>query len=287
VRSAYLLALGVALLFPLASVVHQHAGELRASVSDVDPHTSVPDPQFARTASLGYNEVLADLAWAKTLVYYGDGLVHHTGIPDVEKLIDLINTLDPTFRRPYEWGARATVFRQQIATQDEYRASVAILRRAVAQFPQDAELNWMLGFSLFYDLRPDDPDERAKLQEEGAWTMERAMHMPGASPRYPLDLVAMRTHMGQTERALRDLREMILNTQDDKARTELLARYEALRGQRADDLEQAAVRFDDAWRHTLPFAPASLYVLIGPKMRSGIDLKDMAQPIVFQSDEGN
>src|SRR5262249_41634527 len=151
-----------------------------------------------------------------------------TGMPDVELLVRLINRLDPTFRKPYFWGAYATTFRKQIPTEDEYRGSAEILRRALEVFPDDWELNWLLGLRLFFDLTSGGAHEVARRKDEGAAYIERAMHLPNSPKDLPILAAIMRTRLGQKERALRELREMILNTDDEKARTPLQRRYAQL-----------------------------------------------------------
>jgi hypothetical protein len=271
-----LILVALAVLAAATSLAHRRAEALRSAQADVDAHVVVPSPRAARFLSLGENELLADLMWARTLVYYGEGLVKHTGMPDVERLIALINALDPWWRHPYLWGAYATTFRLQVPTQEEFQSSVAILRRAIDRFPDDWEFAWMLGNRLFWDLRPADPETQARLREEGAFYIERAMHLPGAPPNLPIMAAAMRTKLGQKERALRELREMILNADDDQARRELFARYAEMRGAEDSDLLAEARSLDQAWRATFPYAPRSFYILVGPdpSRRSGIDLKD-------------
>src|SRR5262245_7974242 len=104
-------AAALALSVGLAALEHGSALALRSAQSEIDAHVFLPAPRAARILSLGYTELAADLVWMRALIYYGDGLVHQTGMPDVELLVRLINTLDPRFHKPYLWGAYATTFR--------------------------------------------------------------------------------------------------------------------------------------------------------------------------------
>src|SRR5262249_54634451 len=154
--------------------------------------------------------------------------VHQTGMPDVELLVRLINTLDPQFHKPYQWGAYATTFRRQIPTEAEYQSSVDVLRRGVEAFPKDWELSWLLGLRLYYDLKEGTADEVQRRKEEGATYIERAMHAPKAPQDLAVLASKMATELGQEERALRDVREMILNTDDPAAKAKLQRRYALL-----------------------------------------------------------
>ncbi len=271
------LVAALALLLAAASSGHRRALALRVKELP-DPHTIVPPPSVARILSLGENELLADLAWVKTLVYYGDGLVHDTGMPDVEELIALVNRLDPKFRRPYAWGAQATTFRQRTATHDEYVASVEILRRGVANLPRDWELSWLLGLRLFLDIKGGTEEEQRLRREEGAMYIERAMRLPGAPDDLPLLAVSLRTRLGQKDRALRELREMILTTENEQAREQLQARYAALASEAAsEDLAAEARKLDQEWKAHLPYTSRTTYILLGPPPPAGIDLGQLAR----------
>ena len=65
-------------------------------------------------------------------------------LADVDVLVELVNKLDPYFRRPYEWGAYATMFRTLdpkthawINSRADPLASIRLLERAVKAFPED------------------------------------------------------------------------------------------------------------------------------------------------------
>jgi hypothetical protein len=265
------------LLFFFASSSHRVALALRRTTPP-DPHAWVLKPEIARLLTLGENELWADVAWIRTIVYYGDGLVKNTGMPDVDKLIAEVNAVDPRFRRPYFWGSYATVFRQKVATPEEYESSVRILRRGIAVFPSDWELHWNLGIRLYFDIKRSDPDEQRRLREEGAAFIERAMHLPRAPATLAFTALAMRSKLGQRDRALRGLKEMILTTEDPAARKKLEERYaELVSDTDSQELAKAAKSDEDAWRAEAPWAPRALFHIIGPPHRSGFNLTEIAR----------
>ena len=53
----------------------------------------VPSPRFARIASAGYGELAADLAWARTLVYYGEGMDAGSSLAYVDPLLEVAGLL--------------------------------------------------------------------------------------------------------------------------------------------------------------------------------------------------
>jgi hypothetical protein len=280
-----LLATVAILLILAARFPGSRAAALRPK--DVEAHVTIPTVTAARVLSLGHNELFADLTWIRTLIYYGDGLVQSHGMPDVEKLVLLINRLDPWFHRVYLWGAHATTFRTKAgATQDEYRASIDILRRAVEIFPGDWELAWLLGVRLFFDLKPSTKAEETPQREEGAMYIERAMRLPGAPTDLPLLAASLRTRLGQKERALRELREMILTTEDEKARAVLEQRYALLADETASNELTAAVRkLETEWKANLPYVSPELYLLVGPPPPAAVDLESLARGEGFDTSQ--
>ncbi|MBI4509659.1 MAG: hypothetical protein HY698_08470 [Deltaproteobacteria bacterium] len=276
----------VAILVLIIGASHRALTAARSSWSTTEERILLPPPRVLRLALRGIgvgNELAADLAWARTLVYYGDGLVKHTRLLDVEPLLLVVNTLDPKFRRPYIWGNYATTFRAGTATQEEFRSSVEILKRGAAALPDDWEIFWMLGVRHAYDLRSNDPKEQQQFKEQAADYMEHAMRLKGAPSDLPLKAAQLRTKLGQKDRALRELREMILTTEDQEGRAKLIERYRMLASEEAGDaLASASKAFNAEWQKHLPCAPPTLYNLIGPKPRAVLDLGQLARVDAFE-----
>ena len=261
-------ALTIAAVIPIALAAHRlenRAIEQQIRWDAVDETAYAPSPLVARLMAIGYNELVADLAWARLLVYYGGGMVGESSMRDVEPLVAAINRLDPKFYKPYIWGAYAVTYRNQTATQKEFQSSVDILQRGAEAFPDKWELLWLLGIRYAYDLKTDDPELRETYNQKAADAFERAMRIPGAPGNLPLQLASLRTKLGQNERALQELREMIQFTEDEEARFQLLTRYEALLNEPGAGaaIEEASVRFRDRWKADKPYVPETLYVLIG------------------------
>lgn len=249
----------------------QALGE-RASWRVPDQRVFVPSPKTARLMSCGYNELFADLVWARTTVYYGDRFASERSLVDIDTLLELVNVLDPYFKRPYEWGAYATIFRQSTGDgarrqdQQDTLSSIRVLKRAAKQFPDDHKFAWILGIRYYMDLDSKDPKQKRRDRETGAEWIERAMRLPGAPTNLPALAVSLRTRLGQKEIARQQLREMLLTATDPKVKEELQQRYRSMTTEEdAKAVQDAAQAFFDDWKGQMGFAPPSLYVLVGPK----------------------
>ncbi len=266
ILAAILVAACLLLLAVIGREARGRANELRARVRDAETRVWVPRPAVARVLAAGYNEMVADLFWARTLVYYGGGMEEDSTLADVEPLLDAVLALDPHFRRPYWWGAYAVTYRKGAATQEEFRASIEILERALETYPEDYELTWLLGLRYYLDLKGADEAETRKHKELGAAYIERAMRLPDAPPDLPILAASMRTKLGQIDRAAHELREMVLTTSDPEVRAQLEAKYAGLVGEGIQEaVSRAAEEFQTEWKSTLPYVPPTLYVLVGPK----------------------
>lgn len=236
----------------------------RPKPAELDERIYVPSPGAARVAVAGYNQLAADLVWSRTLVYYGDSILNAKSFADLDGLIGLINALDPQFRRPYAWGGHAAAFRVGEIPQSAFWMSAMILTRAVHAFPNDWEFAWTLGLRYYLDLNPGVPDLRKGLQNLGVSYLERAMRMPDAPGNLANLAASLRTKLGQTEQAMRNLREMAMTTTDPEARQVLLTKYSRIAGEgAAAALAEAGETFNAEWQATLPYAPDSLFVLVG------------------------
>lgn len=250
----------------------------RATWPAVEENAVVPPADLAPILSLGYRELAADLAWSRLLVYYGSSRIGDSDFRYLEDLIDTVLALDPRFKRVYRWAAYSVTHRTGYATQEELALSVRYLERAMEAFPDDYEYFWLAGLRYWLDLNPEDEDLRRRYRERGAELIEQAMRKPNAPPGLATLAASLRTELGQVERALSELREMILTTDDVEAREKMVERFALLSDDRdlADELEAASERFDAAWKAEMPYAPPSLYVIIGDEPSPVIDFEELA-----------
>jgi hypothetical protein len=269
----------VALLVAVAAhPLKQLAQAERSTWPEQQEYVILPPPEVAPVLAGGYKEAWADVTWVRALVYYGGGRVGESQFSYLSRFIDTILALDPKFHRVYEWAAYAVTYKAAQATADEFALSIKYLERGIVEFPKDGDLFWLLGLRYWFDVPAQSKAHKRELRARGADMLERAMRTPNANPRWPTMLAEMRTVLGQRDRALRDLREMILTTDNKKARERMLAKYAGIARnlEIADELESAAVRFDTEHKRHLPYAPPDFYVQLGPRPDPVIDFAALA-----------
>ena len=236
-----------------------------------------PSPAAAPFVTLGYREASADLLWVRALGYFGGDDDTADGVRDI---IDSIVALDPYFRRAYTWGAIAV--NNAHGGQDNAAGlwAVGLLERGAPYFPDSWEIPLIAGQILIVDLTTTDPAQQAAWRDRGALLLERAVRIPGAPEGVATQIAEIRTRLGQRERAERELREMILLAHDERAKTKLIQKLADLRQTSAGAIKAEILderrRFDDRWLAERPELPATMYLMLGPRLAASFDLGDLA-----------
>lgn len=143
-------------LFPvltgIALLCAKHFSETRlASYSRPEPEVSLETAQFysrsLRRFSLGFDNLIADLAWVQLLQGASHEPIQHGGVSWEYAKIHSIATLDPKFERVHWFGASyVSIFRRdKIGAKD-------LLERWVKQKPTMWNSHYTLGFHLFHEM---------------------------------------------------------------------------------------------------------------------------------------
>lgn len=239
---------------------------------------TLPPRGTARALSLGYHELAADLFWARALVYYGSAWGGSGDLSQVEELADRIIELDPRFEPVYLWAPYAVVYRQGDATQAEYRSSVRYLEQAMAMFPDNYRHFWTAGTRYYIDLASDDPHVTRHYRERGARLIEEAMRKPDAPTELVTLAATMRSKLGQHQRALDNLQQMISMTDNAGARRKLIERLRQEAPDLADELTRERKALEERWQRDMAAVSLDFYILLGPPPPRAFDLRELTTP---------
>lgn len=254
----------------------------RSLARDVQEQAAVeepyaPSPGMAPLLSLGYREAAADLLFFRLVGYFGG-----TGAtsPGVAGLVEAILAMDPGYYKVYEWGGRAIIAARHGVTNETAERAVAILERGTARYPDDYRIPKLAGEILLFNIKPRDDAERTALRDRAARLLEAAVRKPDAPADAATLAADLRSKLGQRQRAIDGLREMMLITPDVKVQAQLAEKLAGLEqadaAEVASELLEARKQFETTWRTERPALPASLYLLIGPRVAPGFDLGDLA-----------
>ena len=145
--------LGLALLLGwVAGVVGQEARGARNEDREYDV-AYLPTTDALRFMAAGYDDVVADALWLRTVTYYGEWRRGDHGIEFFRELTDRVVELDPHFVQAYRFGA--LVLADDL---DSFDDAIDLLRKGMVAMPDTWWLPFEAGF-LEYTIRLDD--ERA------------------------------------------------------------------------------------------------------------------------------
>jgi hypothetical protein len=236
-----------------------------------------PSPSAAPFVALGYREAAADVLYVRMLAHFNGSDSTGHGVAD---LAEAITALDPQFKRAYDTGATAMTLARHHVDQRTYLRAIALLEEGIKQFPGDWKLPYLAGQMYTQDLKSEDPAQRRTWDEKGTLLVESAIRKPGAPSAAGAWAAVMRTKLGQHDRAVAGLREMLLVTNDKTARKRLVAALAEIEMRDAQALEaeiyEERVQFERTWRAERPTVPATMYILLGPRLVAGFDMVDLA-----------
>ena len=175
----------------------------------------LPGAQYLKVASLGYEQLMADLLWLKAIQHLGEKKISGAGYDWIYKALDTVTSLDPKFAMPYEAGGMAL-------TIDAGKTDLSnkLLKKGVENIPENWHLPFYLGFNYFFFTK----DYKA-----AAMYMEMAATKPGSPPYLPSLASRLYVQAEDPAYALQFLMRMYENTKDEKMRANLLPRINLLK----------------------------------------------------------
>jgi len=218
-RLAFVATLLVALLGAVGTVRWLEAG-----VGIVGPDEELgylPPPRLARSLSFGYENLVADLMWIRTVQYFGKHLESDRRYPRLPALLDVTVGVDPHFVEAYRYGA------EFLWLAGYTRRTVSALEEGYRENPERWELPHDLGRLYFLQLA----DYAQALRW---WSItERLPNAPFYLPRF---IARLQAKAGNIETAL-ELWEAIENDPNTHEHFRAIARQEIerLRAQLAQE----------------------------------------------------
>lgn len=264
---AVLLVTIVAGLLTLASYSRQQLEQTPVASDEGDP-VYLPDTRFLQLASLGYDNALADVLWFRTIDYFGRQFRGSRLYPWLARMCDIVTDLDPRAKHVYQFGGFILPWEAQLP--DE---GIRLLQKGVAQFPDSWELQYFLGFNLYYFK----DDIQAALPH-----LQKAAEQPGASPFVSHLAAALATQRLGPEAA----REFLEGLRDSGSAggMESVIR-ERLQEVRLTEEVGQLNHIVDAYRAQSGREPTSLDDLVAAKMLTAVPHDPFGHPYVYDADK--
>jgi len=258
----------------LADRIRARAQQHFAETQTYEDLYYLPPSDYLVIGSLGYREALADALWMKTLVYYGEEMIHRGNIEHLYHYADAMLALDPDFKRVYRWVASSSVYRLRAITINDVKTAIRYLEVAAQRFPDDGEIAWDLGANYTYELAPmlRDEAERAAAKRKGLDYLEAASLRHAGPAWLALEAAGQLNALGQREQAIRHLEDAYAVASDPSIKEKIEAQLASLRTEAyAEALRRTAQELEAARQRDFPYVDATLYLLIGPRPPFGGD----------------
>ncbi|HEX4946268.1 MAG TPA: hypothetical protein VFZ34_06385 [Blastocatellia bacterium] len=225
----------------------------RGIASAVEESLYISSGQTLKRASLGFDGLLADLYWLRTIQYFGGksqqikgdlniGNVGEWKLSLLEPLINITTELDPNYVSAYRFGS---LFLPDINPD----SAIKLAQRAIADNPNDWRLQQDLGF-IFWKLKRYDEASAAYLH--GA-------RLPGAPPWMEQMAAVMRANGGDRATAKQMFLRIYETTDDPTVKKTSLGR---LQSYQAEDEVAFLNRLLTSYREQKGNCPPSLPHLI-------------------------
>jgi len=269
-RSTALVA--VALLFILIAGLQRRIDSDMDSLAQQSDDLLLRSPAAIQKMSFGYDSLLADIYWTRTVQYYGSRFtVKGATFPLLWPLLDISTTLDPHLLVAYRFGA---VFLSESGTAGPGRPDLAVqlVKRGIASNPDEWQLDMDLGFLYYWRLKDYQSSAAAFL--EGS-------NKPNAPPWLKVMAARVAQKGGSLETSRMIWSEIYESNQDPKIRERAL---ETLRGLKAAEDEVELNQLADEYQKRFGHFPTSVGDLRSAGLIQAIPVDPDGYPYVFQPD---
>ncbi len=225
-----------------------HLTNLRLEVHTVEQAStgeigSLPDGKALRVLSLGFERLVADLFWMRTVYYVGTDAASAAGYPDAARLAQLITDIDPYFHSVYVLMAAVIG-----GLGNDPDGAIELLEKGT-QYSDYWRVYFLLGFNHFM--------EKENYAEGARWIQAAAER--GGPPYLPLLASRLYAHGGSPEAAMAFLETRLQHEEHPEVRADLERRYRDLWITRDLALIDAAIA---RYREARGREPADVFTLI-------------------------
>lgn len=264
---------GIAVVLACLIVAHlclARANRLRATWPPEADTFYLPPSSALRVASLGHNELVADLIHARANVYFGTQM--HARVPTkwLAKYLNAAIDLDPKMQRLYLSGAAMLIYNGQRITPDTVLAAIDVLERGRKAYPFDWEFPFQIGFNYLFELPQDAGEDDPRVpgwRQRGVDRLRQAALYQDV-PYYIPSLVArMLTRQGADDLAIRHLEQAYAVATNPEVRTQIRGKLLSLHAQRASaQLEEGLESYRHMIEQRFPYAPEAFSIVAGQRL---------------------
>lgn len=195
----------------------------------------LPNGEYLKPAVIGYEQLIGDIIWLRTIQVIGEKVVTSQGYDWVYHALDIVTTLDPKFAYAYQLGG---VTLSALANRADL--SNMLLEKGVRENPEVWQIPFYIGFNNFFYLNN---------YEAAAEYMDKASKLPGHPAYLPKLAARLYVRAGNPDVALEFLNRMSHETKDENVQSVLGQRIkEAIIERDARLLEKAISKYKETYK---------------------------------------
>jgi tetratricopeptide (TPR) repeat protein len=220
----------------ISILVLRRVDQLRPQAT-LDEVLYISSPKVLERASLGYNGLMADIYWTRTVQYFGQRHYRSAQSYDLlAPLLEITTHLDPHLLVAYQFGASFLAPQPPNGPGQPDRA-VQLIEYGIQRNPNEWRLYYNLGFVYYMEL---------KDYAKAAQAFERGSRVPNAHPFLKLFAAQMAQHAGEYETARTLWIATYQSTRDVHIRSNAVEHLRALKvDEDVTRLQSAVTRFGE------------------------------------------
>lgn len=235
-RTTIIAATCLALSMAASIVLLRRVDQIHPNAT-LDEGLYLRSPKALKRLSLGYNGLMADIYWTRTVQYFGGRL--HARASEfnlLAPLLEITTALDPHLTVAYEFGSNFLAPAPPNGAGMPDRA-VRLMEYGIQNNPSDWKLYYDLGFVYYMDV---------KDYAKAAAAFERGSKVPEAHPFMKVLAAQMAQHAGEFETARALWSASYQTSQDRQIRDNALEHLRALKvDEDVTQLQAAVTRFGE------------------------------------------
>ena len=155
----------ILLFIVLATATHLVQRQIRGKLGESLPINILylPKGEYVKVIALGFDNFMGDMLWLRTLQYFGGHFMYDRQYPIIDRLLEVITTLEPNFTDVYSFGAM--VLHEEAHQRDK---AVALLDKGIQNNPNNWNIPYQLGFLWLEEMQGANDSTYRKFAAEKA-----------------------------------------------------------------------------------------------------------------------
>jgi len=197
----------------LAASTHLIQRQIRGKLGEAPPTDILylPQGKYVKVIALGFDSFWADLLWIRSLQYFGGHFLYDSKYPVIDRLLEVITTLEPSFIEVYGFGAM--ILHEVIKDRDK---GVVLLNKGIENNPENWHLPYQLGFLWLEELQGSKDTTYRKFSAEKAMEAYALTTTKPGCPEFVNRIVIQMNYAAGLKDLAKKLWEMNLQEAEEK-----------------------------------------------------------------------